>query len=99
MIFHLLRTWLAAIFGDAFQSSQKTYQSPLQTIGGSRRRGLSSNHTDRTIGLTFTESEERIMADVKMGSLKPIGGIVVENQIEIRSETRGRDGTVDRGSL
>jgi hypothetical protein len=39
------------------------------------------------------------MADVKMGSLKPIGGIVVENQIEIRSETRGRDGTVDRGSL
>ncbi|KAJ5684725.1 uncharacterized protein N7477_001070 [Penicillium maclennaniae] len=98
MIFHLLRTWLAAMFGDAFQSSQKTSQSPFQTIGGSNRRGLSSNRTDRTIGLTFTESEERIMADVKMGNLKPVGGIVVEKQVEIRSETRGRGGNSERGS-
>lgn len=48
--------------------------------------------------MTFTESEERIMADVKMGNLTPVGGIVVEKQVEIRSETRGREGTVERGS-
>lgn len=59
---------------------------------------MSSNHTDRTIGLTFTESEERIMADVKMNNLKPARGIVVENQIEVRSEIRGRGGPVDRRS-
>lgn len=38
------------------------------------------------------------MADVKMNNLKPARGIVVENQIEVRSEIRGRGGPVDRRS-
>ncbi|RAH51261.1 uncharacterized protein BO95DRAFT_510276 [Aspergillus brunneoviolaceus CBS 621.78] len=109
MVFHLLRTWLARAFGSAFQSSQKSYKSPsgFQTIGGggggpggssSRNRGKASDPI--TIGLTFTESEERMMDDVKMQALKaypaPVsphpgadsGAIVVSNQIEITHETR-----------
>lgn len=104
MIFHLFRTWFAKIFGGAFRSSQKAYKpssGAFQTIGGgtSRRQGLASNNTDRTIGLTFTESEERMMDDMKMHSLKPnvANAIFVENQVEIRSETR--DGRVGGGHV
>lgn len=104
MIFHLFRTWFAKIFGGAFESSQKAYKpssGAFQTIGGgsSRHQGLNSNNTDRTIGLAFTESEERMMEDIKMQNLKPNfpNAIFVENQVEIRSETR--DGRVDGGHV
>lgn len=51
-----------------------------------------------TIGMSFTESEERMMEDVKMQNLKTYegptsgnpssGAIVVSNQIDITHETR-----------
>lgn len=79
MVFHLLRIWLAKVFGSKFGSSQKTkYKLPLggfPGIGsggdyaGRKGRGLASMDRD-TIGMTFTESEERMMEDVKMQSLK-----------------------------
>ena len=105
MIFHLLRTWLATTFGGAFKSSQKTYKSPsggFRSIGGSdlparTHRGPPS--TNPIIeNLTFTESEERIVGDMKLHNLKvysgPVSdthtsnGIVVSNQIEVTHETR-----------
>ncbi|RAL07866.1 uncharacterized protein BO97DRAFT_428907 [Aspergillus homomorphus CBS 101889] len=105
MVFHLFRTWLARAFGSAFQSSQKSHKNPsgFQTIGGGGGASASRNRnrsTDPiTIGLTFTESEERMMGDMKMQTLKaypapadvtdtPNSAIVVSNQIEITHETR-----------
>lgn len=50
-----------------------------------------------TIGMSFTESEERMMEDLKMQNLKAYptgmpatasGAIVVSNQIDITHETR-----------
>lgn len=51
-----------------------------------------------TIGMSFTESEERMMEDVKMQNLKAYpaaitgnptsGAIVVSNQIDITHESR-----------
>ncbi|PWY89911.1 hypothetical protein BO70DRAFT_368545 [Aspergillus heteromorphus CBS 117.55] len=105
IVFHLFRTWLARIFGGAFKSSQKTYKSPsgeIHTVGGGSGGDLGRNRrrkgsVDRiTVGLTFTESEERMMADVEMQTLKPYeasvpgtnprSAIVVSNQIEITHE-------------
>ncbi|PYH94864.1 hypothetical protein BO71DRAFT_449827 [Aspergillus ellipticus CBS 707.79] len=107
IVFHLLRTWLARMFGGVFQSSQKTSKGPsggFQTIGGgggvhpSRNRGRNASTDPITVGLTFTESEERMMADVEMQTLKPYqapapgthsqSAIVVSNQIEITHETK-----------
>ncbi|PYI01616.1 hypothetical protein BO78DRAFT_327150 [Aspergillus sclerotiicarbonarius CBS 121057] len=98
MVFHLLRTWLARGFGSAFQSSHKTYQSPSGRLerlrgGASRNRGRNASTEPITVGLTFTESEERMMEDVKLQTLRPYeapapGTIVVSNQVEISHETR-----------
>ncbi|KAJ5574054.1 uncharacterized protein N7459_008481 [Penicillium hispanicum] len=105
MIFHLCRSWLARIFGSVFQSSRRTYKSPsggFRSIGGSElpsrsRRGPPSVNPI-TENMTFSESEERIVGDMKMQNLKvytgPVGdtpasnGIVVSNQIEVTHETR-----------
>ncbi|GJP88411.1 hypothetical protein AnigIFM59636_003675 [Aspergillus niger] len=100
MVFHLLRTWLARGFGSAFQSSQRTYQLPsggLQNTGGGttrrRGRGGTSSRDPITVGLTFTESEERMMQDIKLQTLEPheaptAGAIMVSNQIEVTHQTR-----------
>lgn len=106
MIFHLFRIWLSKIFGSQFQSSQKTHKSPsggFRSIGGggdyASRKGHGPASTDpMTIGMSFTESEERMMEDVKMQNLKAYpapmsgnpasGAIVVSNQIDITHETR-----------
>lgn len=106
MIFHLFRIWLNKIFGSQFQSSQKTHKSPsagFRSIGGggayASRKGHGPASTDpMTIGMSFTESEERMMEDVKMQNLKTYegptsgnpssGAIVVSNQIDITHETR-----------
>ncbi|KAB8074039.1 hypothetical protein BDV29DRAFT_127641 [Aspergillus leporis] len=99
MIFHLFRSWLVRVFGSAFQSSQ-TYKTPngFRSIGGGgsesysrNRRGPYSANTT-TVNQTFSESEERMVGDVKMQSLKaypaPATGIVVSNQIEVTHEDR-----------
>ncbi|GFF25103.1 hypothetical protein IFM46972_01284 [Aspergillus udagawae] len=107
MVFHLLRSWLSRLFGTAFGSSQKTYKLPsgFQTIGGGagesfsrNRRGAPTAHPI-SANATFSESEERIVDDVKMNNLEAFGapgtgrehpsrGIVVSNQIEITHENR-----------
>ncbi|PYH32041.1 uncharacterized protein BO87DRAFT_339704 [Aspergillus neoniger CBS 115656] len=100
MVFHLFRTWLARGFGSAFQSSQRTYQLPsggFQNTGGGttrkRGRGGTSSRDPITVGLTFTESEERMMQDIKLQTLEPhegptAGAIMVSNQIEVTHQTR-----------
>ncbi|OGM43507.1 hypothetical protein ABOM_008069 [Aspergillus bombycis] len=103
MIFHLFRSWLNVLFGSAFQSTEKTsYKSPC--IGGSEftgrnyrsRRGPPS--VNPITNMTFSESKERIVEDVKMQNMhiysEPVAdstvfkGIVVSNQIEVTHETR-----------
>ncbi|KAJ5879212.1 hypothetical protein N7455_002677 [Penicillium solitum] len=105
MIFHLFRIWLSKIFGSQFQSSHKTHKSPsggFRSIGGggdyASRKGQGPASSDpMTIGMSFTESEERMMEDLKMQNLKAYptgmpatasGAIVVSNQIDITHETR-----------
>lgn len=106
MIFHFFRIWLSKVFGSQFQSSHKTHKSPsggFRSIGGggdySSRKGRGPGNSDpMTIGMSFTESEERMMEDVKMQNLKAYptatsgnpasGAIVVSNQIDITHETR-----------
>jgi hypothetical protein len=107
MIFHLIRVWLSKVFGSRFQSSQKTSKSPLDGFrGGSyynNRKGRSPANTNPiAIDMTFTESEERMMEDVRMQNLKtspapapaPESGnptsntIMVSSQIDITHETR-----------
>ncbi|KAF4211817.1 hypothetical protein CNMCM5878_002018 [Aspergillus fumigatiaffinis] len=96
MVFHLFRSWLSRLFGTAFGSSQKTYKFPsgFQTIGGGAGESFSRNRRGPptvhpvSANLTFSESEERIVDDVKMNNLEafgapssgpdhPPGGIVV----------------------
>ncbi|KXG45470.1 uncharacterized protein PGRI_040190 [Penicillium griseofulvum] len=106
MIFHLFRIWLSKILGSQFQTSQKTHKSPsngFRSIGGGgdypSRKGRGDASTDpMTIGMSFTESEERMMEDVKLQNIKAYpahlsdktttGAIVVSNQIDITHETR-----------
>ncbi|KAH3351039.1 hypothetical protein KXW44_005038 [Aspergillus fumigatus] len=107
MIFHLLRSWLTRLFGTAFGSSEKTYKFPsgFQTIGGgagessSRKRRAQRTVHPISANLTFSESEERIVDNVKMNDLEAFGapstrrdhspgGIVVSNQVEITHEDR-----------
>ncbi|KAJ5625919.1 hypothetical protein N7510_002228 [Penicillium lagena] len=107
MVFQLFRIWLTKAFGSKFQSSQKVnYKSPSggfrSIVGGgdyASRRGCGPPSMEPiTIDMTFTESEERMMEDVKMQSLRPYpapasdtpssGAIVVSNQIDITHETR-----------
>ncbi|KAH8434326.1 uncharacterized protein LDX57_011973 [Aspergillus melleus] len=89
MIFHILRLWLNKAFGSAFASTGQTYKTPsggFKTIGGgtygeshsrSNKRGPGSGHP-MTMDLTFTESEERMMAeDVKMQNLKAFDSAAV----------------------
>ncbi|KAJ5288924.1 hypothetical protein N7478_001954 [Penicillium angulare] len=109
MVFHILRIWLTKAFGSKFGSSHKTnYKSPsggFKSIGGggdyASRKGRGPASTDPiTIGMTFTESEERMMEDdIKMRNMKtyaaPVSegetpstsAIVVSNQIDITHET------------
>ncbi|OKO97975.1 hypothetical protein PENSUB_9555 [Penicillium subrubescens] len=86
MIFHLFKSWLGAIFGSAFQSTQKIYKTPsggFRSIGGGdyqsrdRRGPTSSNPV--TANMTFNESEERIVDNVHLEGLKAYAGPVGEN--------------------
>lgn len=79
MIFPLFKNWLKPYFGTMLRSSQKTYQyntpGGFHTIGGgvhgaqSRdRRGGSSSHVISG-NMTFNDSEERIVDEVKMQNI------------------------------
>ncbi|KAE8377936.1 hypothetical protein BDV26DRAFT_281430 [Aspergillus bertholletiae] len=107
MIFHLFKSWLGRVYGSAFNSTPThKYPSGFQSIGGGgggdsrsrNRRKPSSGHP--TAGtLTLTESEERMVGDIKMQNLKsypvsPTGtvtsSILVSNRIEVTHEDRPR---------
>ncbi|KAH8653048.1 hypothetical protein BGZ60DRAFT_386899 [Tricladium varicosporioides] len=117
MIFPLLKTWLKPLFGSALSSAQtpsKKYPSGFRTIGGgngdeensrggvSRRRGPSSSNQHFSSTLLFTESEERIVKDVKMQDLdiavrpasilKPSKGIMVSNEFKITEDKINQNG-------
>ncbi|KAL5360110.1 hypothetical protein BJX96DRAFT_174980 [Aspergillus floccosus] len=105
MIFHFLRSLLSRLVGGVFGSTQKTHNSPggFYTIGGGagesasqKRRGPPTVYPI-SANLTVSESEERIVNNVKMnafddvvltstGNERPSHGIVVSNQIEITHE-------------
>ncbi|KAB8259282.1 hypothetical protein BDV32DRAFT_139004 [Aspergillus pseudonomiae] len=104
MIFHLFKSWLGRVYGSAFNSTPThKYPSGFQSIGGgggdsrSRNRRKPSSGYPTSGTLTLTESEERMVGDVKMHNLKthplsPTGtvasSIVVSNRIEVTHEAR-----------
>lgn len=105
ILFPLFRTWLTPLFGTVMRSSQKTYNTPsgFRTIGGggeqSRSRRGPPTANPITENMSFNDSEERIVDDVKMQNFKvssrpvsgdkaPATGIVVSNQIEVTHEDR-----------
>jgi len=114
MVFHLFRTWLKG-FGSKFGSSQRTsYKSPSAPGGFRSISGRGDYFTRKdsgpaamdpiTIGMTFTESEERMMEDeIMLQNLRkhvaPVqqaeqmpssSGIVVSNQVDITHESISR---------
>ncbi|KAF5863367.1 hypothetical protein ETB97_010247 [Aspergillus alliaceus] len=116
MIFGLFKSWLGKFYGSSFQSSQ-AYKTPsgFKSIGGggashprSRgRRGPSSGAHGMSTTLTYTESEERMVDDVKMHRLKaspvpPTPGsansIMVYNQIEVTREERRAERSRSNGN-
>ncbi|QMW48378.1 hypothetical protein G4B11_011896 [Aspergillus flavus] len=106
MIFHLFKSWLGRVYGSAFNSNPTNkYPSDFQTIGGGGGDSRSRNRRKPSSGyptagtLTLTESEERMVGDVKMQNLKtypasPTGtvasSILVSNRIEVTHEDRSR---------
>lgn len=104
MIFPLLKTWLQPWLGTVLGSSRKAYRTPsgFRTIGGggpsregrSRRGPPSANPI--TANMTFSESEERIVADIKMqkievssmagGNSPPVNGIMVSKEMKVTTE-------------
>ena len=107
MVFPLFRTWLAPFFGSVLNSSRKnSYKDPsgFRTIGGggggasySRGRGPPSANPI-TANMTFNDSEERMVEEVKMHNMKSSGslqyrnqttnGIVVSNEVEVTHSDR-----------
>lgn len=114
MIFPLLRTWFKPLFGSALSSTPTPYKHPsgFRTIGGgdgesrsavSRRRGpTSGSRSGVNTSLSFTESEERIIHDVKMqnlhvsvapaSALKPPKGIAVSTEFELSEDRTSQAG-------
>ncbi|KAF7550891.1 hypothetical protein G7Z17_g5398 [Cylindrodendrum hubeiense] len=105
LLFPLFKTWLTPLFGSVMRSSQKTYNTPsgFRTIGGgggdqSRSRRGPPTANPITANMSFNDSEERIVDDVKMQNFKvssepvvaggPINGIVVSNQVDVIHEDR-----------
>lgn len=101
MIFHLLRTWLRPLVGKALRSSgraQYKSSSGVQTIGGGGGGGdrYPRRHAENPVrsNITFGNSEERIIDEVKMQELKAFepdtssigGGILVSNRIDVVQE-------------
>ncbi|EMR61684.1 hypothetical protein UCREL1_11382 [Eutypa lata UCREL1] len=79
MVFPLLKTWLAPVFGTLLTSLRSTQRLDDKTPDNIRTFGGGSNQSWRGRGpptanpitnFTFSESEERIVENVKMESLK-----------------------------
>ncbi|PNY25230.1 Uncharacterized protein TCAP_04832 [Tolypocladium capitatum] len=78
MIFPLLKIWFTAVFGSMFslRSSQEQERTPtdFKTFGGGGSgqnwRGRGPPTANPLTNVTFSESEERMMDDVRMQNLK-----------------------------
>ncbi|KAK2598064.1 hypothetical protein QQS21_005775 [Conoideocrella luteorostrata] len=100
MLFPLFRTWLTPLCGSALRSSKKSYKSPtgLVTFGGGGASGTPRNRSGPptanpiTANMTFSESEERMVDDVKMDSVssahRPANAIIVSNHIDVTHSDR-----------
>ncbi|GAO13090.1 hypothetical protein UVI_02024520 [Ustilaginoidea virens] len=100
MLFPLFRVWLTPFCGNLLRSSKKSCKTPtgFVSIGGggpaSTPRNRSGPRTANPIteNMTFSESEERIVDDVKLENVqkeyKPPNTIVVSNQVEITHSNR-----------
>jgi hypothetical protein len=103
MTLPLLKTWLKPLFGSALSSIRSASKHPtgFRTIGGGagesgvgQRRKPTSSKQHVTDSLLFSESEERIVNNVKMQNLEvytgpaapthPLSkGIMVSNEFKI----------------
>ena len=111
MVFPLFRKWLKPLLGSSGRNTDKQYKTPdgFRSIGGGgggdsrghRARGTQGGKGSNNLltGVTFTESEERIVNDIKLqnmteaattapGGRKDNKGIVVLTEFDI-SEDRG----------
>jgi hypothetical protein len=106
MIYPLLKTWLKPLFNSVLSSNQTAVKHPpgFQTIGGGdgtpgagRRRKGTSSKSHVTGSLSFSESEERIVNNVKMQNLqvsarpaestsRPSKGIIVSSEFQIAND-------------
>jgi hypothetical protein len=106
MLFPLFKLWLSPLFSTLLRSSQKTYKTPsgFRTIGGggggefhpAHRRGPASVNPITANLSTYSESEERMVGEVKLEDLKvsaspasdsqPPSGILVSNQVDVTHE-------------
>lgn len=98
MLFPLFRVWLTPLCGSALRSSKKSYKTPtgLVTFGGGGGDSSTPRNRPRTANpitanMTFSESEERMVGDIKLDNMKngqPSNAIVVSNQVEITHSDR-----------
>lgn len=84
MVFPLFRNWLKPLLGSSARNSNKQYKTPegFRSIGGggggddSRSHGVRGTRTPGSKGpnpltnVSFTESEERIVNDIKLQNMK-----------------------------
>lgn len=113
MIFPLLKTWFKPLFGSALSSTGTASKHPsgFRTIGGGdgqssgvgQRRKPTSSKQHITNSLSFSDSEERIVNNVKMQDLevdtgivgptdRPSKGIMVSSEFKIVEDEVNRPG-------
>jgi hypothetical protein len=104
MLFPLLKAWLKPLIGSGFSSTRGASKHPsgFRTIGGgdgassvgAGRRRATTSKARVTSSTSFSESEERIVNNVKMQNLEvsvgtvasthpPSKGIMVSNEFQI----------------
>jgi len=109
MILPLFRQWFKPLMPSRLRSTQKAYRTPpgFRSIGGggskgpgvdsNRKRGPRSKDSNPMTDLSFTESEERMVNDIKMQNMKiyaepvterPQHGIVVSNEFDVTTHQR-----------
>jgi hypothetical protein len=107
MIFPLFRQWFKPLLPTKLRSTQKAYRTPpgFKSMSGSKGPGMHSNGSSTKKSprsgpmsdLSFTESEERMVNDIKMQNMKiyaepvterPQHGIVVSNEVDVTTHPR-----------
>ncbi|KAK5662337.1 hypothetical protein OQA88_8244 [Cercophora sp. LCS_1] len=94
MVFPLFKTWLRPLLGSSQRTTDKNYKTPsagFRTIGGGggdessrSRRRTHAGTTNILTNISFTESEERIMNEIKLQNKKAGDkSIVVMSEFEV----------------